>query len=199
MKTTLPSLKFFRPALATAFAVVMVLTTTAVQATSFTYDYTGNLFTSVSGAYTTSDSITGSVTLASPLTANMPLTNFTPLAFSFFDGVDTITDANATFTTFNFATDSTGIVEWYVTLTYDPPGVVIQSIFTINVPSAALFQEEAGYANAIGFGDARGNSPGQWTGLVVPATVPDTGSTLVLLFVALFGLFGLNRFRCLLA
>ena len=96
----------------------------------------------------------------------MPLTHFTPPTFSFFDGVDTITDANATFTSFNFATDSTGIVEVRDGATYDPPGVVGQSIYTINVPSAAIFQEEAGYVSAIGFGDARGNSPGKWTVIV---------------------------------
>ncbi|HEY4757889.1 MAG TPA: hypothetical protein VIH43_04970, partial [Chthoniobacterales bacterium] len=71
--------------------VVTVLTAAAVQATLITYTYTGTPFTTVNGPYTTSDKVTGFVELMSALGPNLGpgLTSVTPLAFSFFDGVQT--------------------------------------------------------------------------------------------------------------
>ena len=67
---------------------VVVLSVTAVQAVPTTYVYTGNPFTDVTGPpYTTSDRVTGMVTLASPFVPNAAWTTVTPLAFSFSDGV----------------------------------------------------------------------------------------------------------------
>ena len=67
------------------------LTAASVQAIPITYTYTGNPFTTASGTYTTSDFVSGMLTLAGPLAANMPLTPVTPIAFSFSDGVQTLT------------------------------------------------------------------------------------------------------------
>ena len=74
----------------TAFAVLSIAYPASVQAVPTTYRYTGNPFTHVSGPYTTSDFVTAMVTLAGPLGANMPLTEVTPIAFTLFDGVQTI-------------------------------------------------------------------------------------------------------------
>jgi hypothetical protein len=169
-----------------------VITTAAVQAIPYTYDYTGNLFTSVSGAYTTSDSITGSVTLANPLKTSMPLTTVTPISFSFFDGVDTITDANATSSLFRFATNSTGITQWYITLEFDPPGVVIQDINTYSLGiGTGIYSDTGGYnqASAPFFGDGSVSNPGAWTGTVVP----DTGSTFGFLLLSVTVMGGVAR------
>jgi hypothetical protein len=56
------------------------------------YTYTGHDFTVVNGPYTTSDFESVSVTLSSPLAYNSGLTGYTPTAFSFSDGVQTLTN-----------------------------------------------------------------------------------------------------------
>src|SRR5215471_27968 len=83
---TAPKFLFFL----TAVAALSLAYPASVQAVPTTYKYTGNPFTDVSGPYTTSMFVTAMVTLAGPLGANMPLTDATPIAFSLFDGVQTL-------------------------------------------------------------------------------------------------------------
>src|SRR6476620_8240745 len=83
----------------TGVAALSLAYPASVQAVPTTYQYTGNPFTDVSGPYTTSDFVSGMVTLAGPLGANMPLTEVTPIAFTFFDGVQTISSTNPDITT----------------------------------------------------------------------------------------------------
>src|SRR5438477_10304718 len=80
------------------------------------YLYTGNPFTNVTAPYTTSDFVSAMVTLAGPLAPNMPFTSVTPTAFTLSDGVQTITNFNATFPPgSSFATGPTGaITVWHV-------------------------------------------------------------------------------------
>ena len=75
----------------TAVAALSIAYPASVQAVPTTYQYTGNPFTFVTGPYTTSDFVTGMVTLAGPLPPNMP-SPVTPTAFTFSDGVQTITN-----------------------------------------------------------------------------------------------------------
>ena len=94
----------------------------ASHATASTiYTYTGNAFTNINvtgpttpaDLYTTADRVTGFMELSAPLAANLVLSPVTPLSFSFFDGVNTITNANATFSSFSFWTDGLGnIFNW---------------------------------------------------------------------------------------
>jgi len=90
----------------TAVTALSVAYPALVRAT--TYDYTGNPFTVVSGVYTTSDFVSGMVTLAGPLAPNMPLDFVSPTAFSFSDGHQTITNLTATSATFAFQTGAHG-------------------------------------------------------------------------------------------
>jgi hypothetical protein len=46
----------------------------------------------VTAPYTTSDFVTVMMTLAAPVAPNMPLTDIEPIAFTFSDGVQTITN-----------------------------------------------------------------------------------------------------------
>jgi hypothetical protein len=66
-----------------------------------TYYYTGSDYTTVSGVFTTSDSLNGWFTVASPLGANLgtpgALATITPLSYSFTDGVVEYNDTNGTF------------------------------------------------------------------------------------------------------
>ena len=87
----------------------------SVQAVPTTYHYRGNPFTDVSGPYTTSDFVRAMTTLASPLGAKFN-GSVSPTAFTFSNGVQTISYLNAVHTSFNFSTDATGaIISWYVT------------------------------------------------------------------------------------
>jgi len=86
------------------FAALLVATATATVAGPFyIYTYTGNDFNSCGVGnvtpcglpavpYSSSDSIAGSFTLASPLGPNLNNASVGPLSFSFFDGVTTTTN-----------------------------------------------------------------------------------------------------------
>src|SRR5947207_7645864 len=101
-----------------AFALTAPLLSQPMFAVPTTYVYTGNPFTFAVSPYTTSDRVTGTVELASPLPPNFDLATVSPLAFSFSDGVQTITSATVgEVGVFKFHTDSTGsITEWEVSL-----------------------------------------------------------------------------------
>src|SRR5258708_3470790 len=87
---------------------VVILSVTAVQAVPTTYQYHGNPFTFVSGTYSTSDSVSGMLTLAAPLGVNTPLTAVSPTAFTLSDGLTTITNLSALNSEFQIATGPTG-------------------------------------------------------------------------------------------
>ena len=153
-----------------------------------TYTYTGNPFTSVTGPpYNTSDRVTGTVTLASPLGINLPFgTAVTPLAFSFSDGVQTITNLNANpGSIFEFGTGPTGaITGWGIGV--DTGAVLPPDSITTFLPFDPLSAFDRGHL--AGFSTPTGqvsDNPGVWT--TVPA-VSDTGSTLALLFLSLTAL-----------
>ena len=157
------------------------LTAASVQAVPTTYQYTGNPFTNVTAPYTTSDFVSAMVTLAGPLAPNMPFTSVTPTAFTLSDGVQTITNFNATFPPgFSFATGPTGaITVWHVNA-----GALSGSINTVG--GGPQSPADFGHLNGtIAFGH-NANAPGTWA--LVSSTVPDTGSTLSLMTLTLMAL-----------
>jgi hypothetical protein len=154
----------------------------SVQAVPITYDYTGNPFNSFStppGPYTTSDFVTVMMTFASPLAANMPFGAVTPLAFSLSDGVQTITNVNATGSSFSFATGPSGLPsEWNISA-----DGLLGGIFTSgggNISPGDNGHLQTGFF----FGQVLSN-PGIW---MVGSQVPDTGSTLLLMTLTLIAL-----------
>src|SRR5262245_58354284 len=76
----------------TAVAPLSIAYPASVQAVPTTYKYTGNPFTAVTAPYTTANFVTVMMTLAAPLARNKPLTTISPIAFTFSDGVQTITN-----------------------------------------------------------------------------------------------------------
>jgi hypothetical protein len=88
----------------------------AASASSITYYYTGQAFTSFTGGFNCPSgtcSITGSMTLANPLGANAFSDPTTPTAFSFTDGITTFDNTNSTLINSLFATDGSGqIAAW---------------------------------------------------------------------------------------
>src|SRR5258708_6231145 len=101
------------------------LTAASVQAVPITYTYTGNTFTTVTDPdYTTSDSVSGMLTLASPLAANSPLSLVTPTSFSFTDGVQLISTTVDNIVSIQVGTGPTGeIIIWNIHL-FSIPGVI---------------------------------------------------------------------------
>jgi hypothetical protein len=104
------------------------------------YTYTGANFTSFgildstplpAGTYTTSMNVTGSFTLQDPLLQNLSNANITAdiLSFSFFDGRNTITKADATAFTFFVNTDAlANISAWGIFVRRDDPGFSIPTV-----------------------------------------------------------------------
>jgi hypothetical protein len=160
-----------------AVAALSVAYPASVQAVPTTYQYTGNPFTTVSGPYTTSDFVSGMLTLAGPLAPNMPLTTITPIAFSFSDGVQTLTNHTLNVVaTFSTGTGPEGAVTlWDIQIRV--PGQ--SRIETIRLPLAILDAGQLGGDSGFNF-----RNPGTWT---TPAT-PDAGSSLALLSLSLTAL-----------
>jgi len=170
MKTKIVS--FCELALAVGF-----LTTASVQAVPITYQYTGNPFTFARAPYTTSDFVSGMLTLAGPLAPNMSLTAVTPTAFSFSDGVQTITNLTATGTVIEFATGPTGAITGWDVGARTPTGEIDTFVNT------GLGTSDEG--QIIGAGANNSDTPGTW---VTATGVPDTGSTLSLMTLTLMAL-----------
>ena len=171
----------------TGVAALSLAYPASVQAVPTTYHYTGNPFTGVaplSGPYTTSDFVSGMVTLAGPLPPNFS-GEVTPRRFTFTDGVQTISKVNATFFLFSFTTGPTGqISDWVVWVFTGRPSLQL-GVITQTLPS-----NDVADAGAILIGPdsiaVGGNvfTPGTWTRSVAP----DAGSSLALLSLSLMAL-----------
>lgn len=113
--------KFAVPALLPIF--VLLSWTPPAPAQETTYRYTGNTFVDIDddtppiGEYTTAMKLTGSVTFSEPLGPDF-FAPVVPIAFSFFEGRNTVDNNNAELSEFSFLTDESGqILSWLVDVT----------------------------------------------------------------------------------
>jgi hypothetical protein len=156
---------------------VGILSAASVQAVPTTYVYTGNFFNIVIAPYTTSDRVTATVELASPLPANMSLGSVTPLAFSLSDGEQTITNLTAAGSFFTFQTGAAGEITAWVAQAFSNSG--LGEIDTLFAPAGNFDGGALGFASASISGE-----PGTWSRVAAP----DAASTLSLLFLSLTAL-----------
>jgi hypothetical protein len=129
--------------------------------------YIGNDFTFFISAYTSTDKVTASITLANPLADNLNLAPVTPLAFSLNDGVQTISNRTAPIiTTFDFSTNATGeITEWDVGARFPSPSSGIY--FSIGTTNSPEFIGDSGIIARDTFTGFNHNDPGIWTATAV--------------------------------
>src|ERR1035441_2543838 len=84
------------------------------------YTYTGTDFTTATGTYTKSDSVSGMIDLAAPLGDNLTIQlvdTSNIVSFSFTDDVQTITKTSANFYAIDLGTNATGVPNaWAIVL-----------------------------------------------------------------------------------
>ena len=149
---------------------------------SSVYTYTGNDFTSATTLlYSTSDSVSGSFTVASPLAANLVAGgsgDITPLSYSFTDGVQTFTNASPPndAVDFEFSTDPTGaITRWFVFL--EGGGAQDNTIATMSLGAGNI--ADHGDMDFDQFGGQNLNDAGTWSPSGA-SSVPEPGSLMLL-------------------
>lgn len=162
-------------------------------AADVTYTYTGDLFTWAStntpgSGYTTSDRITGSITLASSIPSNSA-NDQSPLSFSFTDGVQTFTNTTPNLDVFALAlwTGSNGLPDfWWIELLL-PNGTPNEpdEIYSLDPPCACppANPTDDGFLYVLGgldTGAGNTSEPGTWTISDSPAATTPEPSTWLL-------------------
>jgi hypothetical protein len=167
----------------TAVAALSIAYPASVQSVPTTYQYTGNPFTVVTAPYTTSDFVTVMLTLAGPLPPNMFLTEITPIAYTFSDGVQTLTPSNSHIETpFMVATLGGTITEWAAFVRNATGGAIVTQT---DVELEGFFIDQGSLLDLVGPRGFNFNAPGTWKTV---GSVADTGSTLSLMTLTFMAL-----------
>jgi hypothetical protein len=116
--------------LTAAFALAIALAPVeSARADVVTYIYVGADFTNAHAPFTTQENLTGTITFAGPLAANLNGVAETPVAFSFSAGPETITNLTynpaSNFSRLNFYTDSFGnLTGWDIQVAFGGGGQI---------------------------------------------------------------------------
>jgi hypothetical protein len=165
-----------------ALLAAFVLAMPVMASTSYTY--TGNDFTTITcvgncpgPAYSTSDFISGSFTLSSPLAPNLDEVSIFPSSFTFTDGPDTFTSGdplisvcNCSPSFSNFSTDASGnITAWNIMLTLGELGAA--SLTTVDANLGVI--RGLTVDDSANFSD---NTPDGFTGQNAASNIHDAGT-----------------------
>jgi hypothetical protein len=162
----------------------------SARADTVTYTYTGLDFTNAHLPFTTAENLTGTITFAAPLAANLNGAAITPASFSFTAGPETITSAeyNPSFGRLNFYTDSSGnLTGWDIQVAFGGGGQINIENFTSIIGATVRDQvtdSGSDFANNV-------NMAGQFT-LTAAVPEPSTWAMMILGFVGL-GFMGFRR------
>jgi hypothetical protein len=177
-----PLLRLFAAALVFSIPAIGFMPT--AMADSVTYSYVGNAYNQSGGTFACPPvcGITGSFTVAAPLTPDANY-YFTPLSFSFKDGLTDFTPSDVS--AFGVVTNSLSqIIGW--NMEWLTPG---DSMFSgTNPPGCGGCRVVDGSFGPLGFAEIN-DTPGKWTG---PTPVPEP-SSIVMLCLGLLGLLGARR------
>lgn len=157
----------------------------AAHAVPFTYSYAGNPFDQFRGmSYSDTDSVSGTFTIDAATNIGLSFADYTPLvtAFSFTDGVQTLTETSSLFAyAIQFGTDGQGDITNWIVQFIVLPGMMVpepeQGIVTANRPSSVPvpFVLDLGSLQSTD-GGAVAFNPGRWT-----QAVPEPSTVLLLM------------------
>jgi hypothetical protein len=173
------NMNFNRLGTAIVFAAAMSAMLPASSRADVIYTYTGKPFTQISGPYTTSDFVSGSIDVATALGANYTYNGSLSYTYSFTDGVQTLTGTVATSHITALGTDATGAINiWEMAFGGGPTLLDIIEVCngTSDCNGPPLTND-----NVMEF-HSRASSPvpGSWAGPVVTA-VPEPATWAMLL------------------
>ena len=156
-----------------------------------TYNYVGNDFTTIVGStYKTSDFVTASITLSSPLPFNSSLGDYIPVAFSLSDGIQTITNTSPGFSIslsgFWFATTNGVITEWAESAELGAGGPDIGTC-SLSVTCSSQIFDMGAQSGGSSFGRNTGDA-GIWS-----TSVPEP-STVIPTLVGAFIVLGMTKY-----
>jgi hypothetical protein len=173
--------------------LMMAICVPVANADTYIYAYTGNDYTYAVAPYTTSDSITGSFTIAE-LAPDLVAQLITPVSYTFSDGVQTLDNTNACdfCSIFYVSTDASGqITAWLIQVV---PTTPTDSIYTDSgIPTSNLIPRDEVEFNVCTSSGCYAaevlSDPGSWSGQ--DSSVPEPSplalmspALLVLVFVA---------------
>jgi hypothetical protein len=175
-----------------AFALAFALAPVESARADVVYQYVGADFTHANDPFSLNDKVTGTITFATPLGANLNLAAEVPISFSFTAGVETVTSAvyNPNFGRLNFSTDASGnIIGWDIVVAFGGGGQInIENVttgitnFGDQAATGANFHGDANYDPSDAFG--RNSAAGQFT---MTAAVPEP-STWAMMMLGFCGL-----------
>ena len=184
-------------------SVLFLLAPVLCRASAVTYVYTGHVFTSHPPPYTNLDSVSGSITLSSPLPANdSTLTDYSSqvIGINFTDGLDTINTVASYpgFEEFLFATSNGAITQWAIEVygSNNEVGIGTVSVLPFNTSDVEDYGEHCSVAcngdNAGSIAFVQVNS-GTWVTQSGVAPEPQTAMLLAIGWILYLGVAGVRR------